>query len=237
MKTLKTLFSFMLVAAIGLSQLAFAGNSEKTEIRKVEGFTAIKVSSGIDLYLTMADKQEVKIVANNELMDEIITKVEGETLHIYMKKSNWFNWGRTGPRKAYVQINELNAIHASAGSDVRSENTLEGASLEVKSSSGSDVYLDVIYKNVSVDCSSGSDAKITGKAKYFDAEASSGSDIHAQDFKTQNAKLRASSGSDISVNVSDELTARASSGADIKYYGNPKSKNIDESSGGDVRGR
>jgi hypothetical protein len=136
-----------------------------------------------------------------------------------------------------VKVTELEALHASSGSDVRSENTLEGSSFKVKASSGSDVYLDVIYKNLSMDCSSGSDARLSGKAKNFEAEASSGSDIHAKELKTQNAKLRASSGSDISVSVSDELTARASSGADIKYYGNPKMKDTNESSGGDVRGR
>lgn len=217
--------------------MAFAGSTEKTEKRKVAGFTAIKVSSGIDLYLSMADNEEVKIVADDDVIDDIITKVEGETLRIYMKKSNWFGWGRKGPRKAYVKVKELEALHASSGSDVRSENTLEGSSLDVKASSGSDVYLDVIYKNVSLDSSSGSDAKLSGKAKYFEAEASSGSDIKAQDLKVQYCKVRASSGSDASVNVSEELTAKASSGADIKYYGNPKTKDTDESSGGDIRGR
>ena len=47
-------------------------------------------------------------------------------------------------------------------------------------------------------------------------------------------KLRASSGSDITVKVSNELYAKASSGADIRYYGNPDIRDIDESSGGDV---
>jgi hypothetical protein len=36
------------------------------------------------------------------------------------------------------------------------------------------------------------------------------------------------------VNVTDELYAKASSGADVRYYGNPQVKDIDESSGGDV---
>lgn len=33
------------------------------------------------------------------------------------------------------------------------------------------------------------------------------------------------------------MEADASSGADIVYYGNPKMRDIDESSGGNVRGR
>jgi len=39
------------------------------------------------------------------------------------------------------------------------------------------------------------------------------------------------------VNVSEELYANASSGGDVKYSGNPKKKDIHESSGGDVYGQ
>ena len=102
MKTVKILISLLLIAIIGISQMAFAAGSDKTEKRKVEGFTSIKVSSGIDLYLSMADSEEVKIVADDDVIDEIITRVEGETLRIYMKKSNWFSWGRKGPRKQTI---------------------------------------------------------------------------------------------------------------------------------------
>ena len=80
-------------------------------------------------------------------------------------------------------------------------------------------------------------AKITGKAKYFSASASSGSDIVARDFETEKCQVKASSGSDATVNVSDELIAKASSGADIRYYGNPRTKDTNESSGGDISGR
>jgi hypothetical protein len=237
MKTLKTFLILFIVSIIGGNISAFAGNNEKTEIRKVKNFSAIKVSTGIDLYLTMGNSEEVKIVADDNDIDEIITKVENNTLHIYMKKTSWFNWGSVKSKKAYVTIKELEGIYASSGSDVRSENTLKGESLEVKASSGSDVKIDIVYKNVSLDSSSGSDLAVSGKSKNLEVEASSGSDIKAQDLESVNCEARASSGSDITVNVSENLKARASSGADIKYYGNPTTKNIDESSGGDVKSR
>ena len=236
MKTFKSLIIITLIAVLGIGA-AFAGNSDETQTRKVSGFNAIKVSTGIDLYLTMGVEEEVKIVANDEIIDDIKTEVKDGTLHIYMKQNNWFNWGRNKMRKAYVTVKELEKLYASSGSDVKTENTIKGESLEVKASSGSDVELDVYYKNFSVDTSSGSDARLSGKTKTFKAEASSGSDIKAHNLEAQICKVRASSGSDITVNVTDELYARASSGADIRYSGNPQIRDIDESSGGDVRQR
>ena len=235
MKTLKTI---LLLAIITITGTAFAGNSDETQNRDVHNFNAIKVSTGIDLYLTMGTSETVKIVADDDIIDDIKTEVKDGTLHIYMKRNNWFNWGGINKtRKAYVSVKELVELHASSGSDVESENTLEGESLDVSASSGSDIELDVHYKNFSIDASSGSDAEISGNVKYLKAEASSGSDIDASDLESQFCKVKASSGSDVSVTVTEELEADASSGADIVYYGNPKMRDIDESSGGDVRGR
>jgi hypothetical protein len=235
-RTCKTLIFITLIAVIGIGT-AFAGNSDKTENRKVQGFHAIKVSTGIDLFLTMGNSEEVKIVADNDIIDDLKTEVKNGTLHIYMKQNNWFNWNGNKTKKAYVTVTELVGLYASSGSDVKSENTLKGESLEVKASSGSDVILNVFYKNLSVDSSSGSDAKISGKVKTFTAESSSGSDIKAGDLEAKICKLKASSGSDITVTVSDEIYAKASSGSDIRYSGKPKIRDTNESSGGEVRQR
>jgi hypothetical protein len=238
MKTVKNLFLYLFLAIVGISMTTRANGSDKTEFRKAESFTGIKVSTGIDLYVRMGDTEEVKVVADDDIIDNLITEVINGELRIYMKKTNWFNWsGMTKTRKVYVTVKELKKIDASSGSDVRSENTITGESLVIEASSGSDVVLDLVCKNISVNTSSGSDAKLTGKAKTLKAEASSGSDINARDLATSVCYANASSGSDITVNVSDELVARASSGSDIRYYGNPGIKDTDESSGGDVSRR
>lgn len=234
---MKILQTFILTVCVLISATAVAGNSTETQNRDVKGFSAIKVSSGIDLYLRMGNRETVEVVASNSVADKIITEVKNGTLHIYMKKNKWLNWGGNGPREVHVTVSQLEELHASAGADVKTQNTLDGQQLEVSTSSGSDVKLDLHYKNCSINASSGSDAELYGKVKYLNAEASSGSDIDAKDLDAQFCKVHASSGSDISISVSDELEAHASSGADIIYYGNPKMRDIDESSGGDVRSR
>lgn len=236
MKTFgKTLFVVLLAALSTVN--AFAGNGDETQVRKLSGFNALDVSTGIDLYITLGTTEEVRIVADEDIINDIKTEVKNGTLFIFMKQNNWFNWGTSKPRKAYVTVKELVELDASSGSDVRSENKLEGESLKISVSSGSDVKLDVRYKNLSLDTSSGSDAELKGQVKNLTLSASSGSDIDASNLEAVNCKASASSGSDISLTVTEELEANASSGADISYSGNPQVKNIDESSGGDVSHR
>ncbi|MGE0018142.1 MAG: head GIN domain-containing protein [Draconibacterium sp.] len=229
---MKQISLFLAALVIGLA--ALAGNSDKTETRNVSNFKGVDVSAGIDLYITMGETESVKIIADDDIIEKIITEVKDGVLHIYVKQNNWFNWTGNETRKAYVTIKELNKIEASSGADVNSENTLKGEELKINVSSGAEVEVDVYYKNLEVSTSSGSDAKLTGKVKNLEASSSSGSDISAKELESVVCKASASSGSDITVNVSDELYASASSGADINYYGNPSVKDIDESSGGDV---
>ncbi|TNF42764.1 MAG: hypothetical protein EP310_05580, partial [Bacteroidetes bacterium] len=136
MRTMKTLFIFTFIAFISLNLNAANGDSDQTQIRKVGNFNGIKVSTGIDLYITMGTAEEVKIVADDDIIDKIITEVKGGKLHIYTKQSNnWFNWnGGNQTRKAYVVVKELVSIDASSGSDVKSENTLKGDDLKVSAS-------------------------------------------------------------------------------------------------------
>ena len=232
---MKQISLFMTALLIGFT--ALAGNTDKTETRNVSNFKGVDVSAGIYLYITMGETESVKIVADDDIIEKIITEVKDGVLHIYVKQNGWFNWSGNETRKAYVTIKELNRIEASSGSDVNSENTLKGEELKINVSSGAEVEVDVYYKNLDVNTSSGSDAKLSGKVKNLRASASSGSDINAKELESVTCKASASSGSDVTVSVSEELNASASSGSDVNYYGNPSVKEIDESSGGDVTHR
>ncbi len=239
MKTTQKIGILILLAVLGISTSIKAGNNDETEVRNVNNFNAIDVSTGIDLYISMGSSEGLKVVANEDIIDQLITEVKGNVLRIYMKQDNkWFNRKKTNQtKKVYVTVKELNAIEASSGSDVESENTLKGEQIDIEASSGSDVVLDLIYKEVKLSTSSGSDAKLSGKAKRFEAQASSGSDISAKNLEAKYCRVRVSSGSDAYVNVTEKLYAKATSGGDVYYTGNPGLKEIKESSGGDVKER
>ena len=234
MKTIKLITLILFVAA------SFHVNAATTsrQTRSLSGFHGVSVTSGIDLYLTQKGSEEVVVEANSEDIDKIITEVEGGILKIYVKENSWFNFDwKNRPRKVYVSFKDLDKIDASAGSDVISENKFKLDQLKVDSSSGSDVKLELDAKDVRVGSSSGSDISLKGTAVSLQADASSGSDIDAGELQTKNCDASASSGSDVKVNVTEKLNASASSGADVYYSGNPKTKDINESSGGDVHSR
>lgn len=232
MKAIKLFSILLLVAAC----LQVAASDRQT--RKINGFHAISVTSGIDLYLTQKNDEEVTVEAETEDLDKIITEVEGGMLHIYIKEKSWLNlnWN-SKPRKVYVSFKTLDKLDASAGSDVVAVSPIKVDNIRIDASSGSDVKLEVSASEMRVSSSSGSDITLKGSTNKLEVDASSGSDINAGELTSKDCDASVSSGSDIKVIATETLKANASSGGDISYSGNPKTKDINKSSGGDVHGR
>jgi len=236
MKTIK-LVSLILFATVLFQSTSLQAKGDR-QARQVSGFHGISVSSGIDLYLTQKNVEEVFVEAEPEDLDKIITKVENGILVITVKDKSWWGLGwNNRPKKVFVSFNTLDKLNASAGSDVNSTAVLKFDKLNLDVSSGSDVSLELEARELRAGSSSGSDISLKGKAEVMEADASGGSDIDARELESKKCVARVSSGSDIEVYVTKELDANASSGGDITYSGKPKTKEIRKSSGGDVHSR
>lgn len=225
-----TIMAFLLSSCNFNMGIQGNGNVVTAE-RSLDGsFSAIDVSKGIELYLTQGDIESISVQADENLHDIITTKVEGNVLKITTEKNVRFSEAM----KVMVSFKTVDKISASSGSDVVSSNTVSSGALELDSSSGSEIVLDLNVASLTCDASSGSDQKLTGKASSIKAQASSGSTINASGLMAETSRAKASSGGDISVNVSNELFAEASSGGNIKYSGNPSKVEKDDAVSGSI---
>lgn len=203
-----------------------------TEERSInEPFTGIKATEGLDVYLTQSDKAGVTVEADENLQSLIITEVIDGTLKIHCEK----NIGRCKSKKVMVSFKDIASIKSTSGSDVYSTNTIVVNDLQLESTSGSDMKLDVNTNSLTCKTTSGSDLKVSGNTKKLIVESTSGSDFKGANLIAESSQVKASSGADITVNTSKELTADASSGADIKYLGEPEQVNKNSSSSGSVK--
>lgn len=197
------------------------GNVTNTERNISSDFESIKVSQGLELYITQSSDVSLNIEADENLHELIMTEVENNVLRIYTTK----NIRRANSRKINLTIEDINAIKATSGSEVVSTNTIKVDELELNSTSGAEIKLDVTAESVNSRSTNGSEIKLSGTTNLLIAEATSGSDIEASQLRARTSKVKATSGADISVNTSKELTARATSGGDVRYSGNPQSVN------------
>jgi len=198
-----------------------------------ESFSKIKASEGLSVYLTQGNSESITVEADENLQELILTEIKDGVLKIHCKEQI----GKASSRKVNVNFKSIAGITSTSGSSVYSTNTITADNLELKSSSGSNMKVKVEANNLTCDSSSGSSLKVSGEALSLSADASSGSTIKAGDLKAESSEVSASSGANLTVNTSKALIAKASSGASVKYYGNPEMLDTDKSSGGSINKR
>lgn len=193
------------------------------QLRTVPSFHAIKISDGIDLFISYGDEAVAVSGAEAKYRDKIKTEVEGGVLKISYDEQK-LNWNTKRNLKAYVSFKVLDALVASGGCDVFVEGSIKNSSLHLHISGGSDFKGKVDVNELKIEQSGGSDINISGEANNVVINASGGSDFNGFNFIAQSCEIDASGGSDVEITVQKELTAKASGASDITYKGTPSVK-------------
>ena len=217
-------FFLVLVIVFGLLR-ANAQNEivvdPNASVRTVSGvFDAIKVSGGIDLYLSQSDNIAVAVSAGNENYKAgIKTVVEDGTLKIFYEGEKGWN-KKDRKLRAYVSFNDVKKIDASGACDVVVAGSITTTSLVLHMSGACDFEGMVKVNTLDINLSGASDAKISGTANTVNIKSSGASDVKAFDLVTDVCNANISGASDVHITVNNELTASASGASDIKYKGN-----------------
>lgn len=214
---------------------SYMAKAQENRSFTVKNFSSIGISSGIDLYLTQGGSESVNIKSDSETLKDIVVEQNGSNVTIKFKDGiNWGGMFKNRTIKAYVNFKTLNAIAASGGSDVFTQNQITTNKLAIRSSGGSDLKLNLVCKDLSIQSSGGSDIDLKGKAENMTIQSSGGSDIDAYELIADYAKVQASGGSDVNLYVNKGLEASASGGGDVSYKGNAALKKTSTSKSGDV---
>ena len=239
MKNLKQLTIVLICLSLtaclnGQFRRTVTGNRNvETKERQAGEFTGIRVSTGIDVYLSQGNNHKITVETDENLHEYIVTDVRNDVLNIYADANI-----RSAERKrVYVTMKDITSVSTSSAGDVIGETPVRTKSLRLSASSAGNIKLDVFTDRIRADISSSGDVTLSGEADLLEATLSSAGDLNAFNLTVREADVSASSAGDADVTVSEKLTARASSAGDINYRGNPKYVDAHSSSAGGIRRR
>ena len=204
-------------------------------VRTIAGqFDAIKISGGIDLYLSQSDNVAIAVSASDEKFKEgIKTVIEDGTLKIFYKGEN--SWRKKDRKlRAYVSFKDIKKLDASGACDVIVAGSIHTATLVIQLSGACDFTGTVKADVLKLNLSGASDAKISGTAATVVIVSSGASDLKGYDLVTNICKVNVSGASDVYITVNTELTASAIGASDIKYKGNALIKEVHSSGASSV---
>ena len=237
MKNLKQIFVLILCLAItacadGQIRKTVYGNGKVVSKDRTPGqASGIRVSTGIDVYLTQGNNLKLVVEADENLHEYIITEVKNGVLYVYADA----NIRDAEMKRVYVTLKEINSVGTSSAGDVIGETPVETDDLRLSASSAGDIKLEVYANNIDANISSSGDVTLNGEADVLEADLSSAGDLNAYNLRVKEADISVSSAGGADIFVTEKLTARASSAGEINYKGDPRYVDAHSSSAGGIR--
>ena len=228
-------FLFALLAVNSKAQTVI--NDKNVQVRNVSEFSSIKVSGGIDVYLSQSNEEAVAVSSSDESdRDYIKTEVKDGVLNIYYD-SHSFKLMRNKQLRAYVSFKTLESIEGSGATDFIVNGKFSGNSVKIKLSGASDMKGMIDLVNAQVDLNGASTMKISGRIQNLKIEASGASDLKNYDLVVDNCIAQLSGASDVKITVNKSISAKASGASNLDYKGNAERRDVSSSGASNISHR
>jgi hypothetical protein len=206
----------------------------KTEERSVSAFDKVEVHGAIDVYVSQGALQPVKIEGDDNLLEYIEVKQEGEKVIVRNRKG--YNLKPTRGVKIYVTSPSYADIDVSGACDIVGQTKVtSNSSLKLHVSGAGDINMDVDVPEVTAEISGSGSIKMTGKTRDFYCEMSGAAKAKCFDLLAENVKVDISGAGDADVYASIKLDAEVSGAGSVRYKGNATDVDQKVSGAGSVK--
>jgi hypothetical protein len=222
MKVAVTLVFCMMSVFPVTSCIRFLGSGEAvTEERTVSGFDSVSISSGMNLFIEQTGDTSLRIEADDNILPAIVAEVSNRKLVIGYKKILFGSIVTRNPVNIYLTVADLDEINLSSGANLISGFiATENLKIDAGSGANGEMVIDVTAFDSSL--SSGSNLIISGTAKRQSVRVGSGAKYDGKELISNQANVHVSSGAVAILHVMESLDAVISSGATVRYYGQPQ---------------
>ena len=201
---------------LGSGEKVVASNNIIEEVRNLQNFEGLDVSSAIIVNITDADyKGTVKVSAPDNILTQIITRVDNGILKIYTEGSIQLGSGQK--LEITIPHKKLRSFDITGASSVNVKHQLKVEKMDVKLSGASKLDLNVMSNDLKADNSGASKFSVKGNVQKAKLMVSGASKVDAEDLKVSSANVEASGASKVSVWAVDQLTVSASGASKVEY--------------------
>lgn len=196
-----------------------------------ENFTGISVGDNFSVSIVQSDANAISIDASDTDKSKIKTEVKDNVLHITADG----NINQKLPVQIQIKVKSLQSLNVMGSATVKTENTLTGDAISIKSSGAGDVFIETTIAEVKTDISGAGDVTLKGNTQQLTAEVSGAGDLKASHLIAEKAKVKVSGAGNAKVNAVKSIDADVSGAGSIIYKGNPAERNVNISGAGSVR--
>lgn len=206
----------MSIYCVACHQIEGSGNIV-TEDRTNGSFTGVEAGGAFEVELQNGTTTSVKVEADDNIIKDIETKIDGNILKISVRRGIHLNGGHF---KAFITAPEIGYINMSGAATANIKGILKNTNkIKLESSGASGINGELEAPEMETDASGASTIDISGRTKNYNATASGSAGTHAFKLMSETTTASASGAANLNVFSSVSLNADASGASAIEYKG------------------
>lgn len=169
-----------------------------SEFREVDYFTKVKSEGVFEVNITQGTTQSVEIIADNNVLNKINTRVVNNELRLYLDDGNY--------QKINLEVNitvlRLNGLENDGAGNMYAFNIQEEGSFSIENYGSANILIE-------------------GSAGSLNIENEGSGNIMAFDFLVNDCNIEIEGSGDVEVSCSDNLNVEIDGSANVYYKGTP----------------
>jgi hypothetical protein len=210
----------------------YGGSGEmQSQERKVDEFHSVVTGGSEDLYVTQGSTQQLKIEAEEEVLNNLTTEVRGGVLHIGYRHS--FNVH--GPVTIRVTMKEVKRLELTGSGSIKGQSRITTDEIELGISGSGNIDMELEANHINTGISGSGHVTLSGKTSSHKVKISGSGEVRALDLAADSYSISISGSGNGKINVSSKLDVRISGSGDVLYKGSPGEVNVSAGGSGSVR--
>ena len=203
-----------------------------TENRSTGDYDGLKSAGPMNFKLVQGKEGNITIEGDANLMEYIVTKVEGGKLVVKVKDG--INLRPTKTIIVTIPYESINSVSLAGSGDIENSGTIKSDHFDVSIAGSGDIELNISSNSVESSISGSGDIELSGSTKDLTTKVTGSGDFDGSDLDSTNvtAKITGSGGANVVCN--GELKVRITGSGDVKYSGNPTNKDTKVTGSGSV---
>ena len=213
-----TLITFLFSCNIITGDRVDGDGNLSTDARQLNGFTKVASSGSIDVVLKQSSDFSVQVKGDRNLLQYILTDVDGNTLKIKTKPG--YNLHPKEHLEVYVSAPVYNAVSSDGSGNVTTENTLTNTdkmSFELSGSGNVEAKIDA--PSVESHTSGSGDVSFSGKAGNIEVSVAGSGNIECFGLTSENAHITINGSGNANVYATKQIDLTVNGSGDIRYKG------------------
>lgn len=221
MRTFLVVFAIMIMAGscIFIDSENVKGNGNITvEERKGLNAHRIRLAGFMDVELSQGSGTEVKVEADENLQQYIITEMEDDVLVVKMRSNiRFINSERL---KIYITTDRLEQLTLSGSGNITGTNKFTGSDrLKLRVSGVGDLKLDFNTPELEAEISGSGSLVLSGETKDAKIQINGVGDCNAETMKAENATVKISGSGDVKIFADNQLDVTIRGIGSVYYKG------------------